>query len=396
MMKKINIFSLLTFMLFAVTFLLPAMVLADWTDADGHKMHFPQHPDEAGWDVNATQPLILADDWECSETGWVQDVHFWGSWKNGLEGQIQMFVLSIHADIPADPPTIPYSRPGQTLWEREITNFIPLPIDPPSMEGWYDPMTGEVIPDDHQAYFQYNVFLDTLDWFWQDSGVIYWLNISAIIADTVNTRWGWKSTQEHWNDDAVWALWGDLSWVEMYEPGGSSNPIQNDFMIGIDPFGNFMHGDGTDAYGQGWYFYPQDSWWNIWFYDHPYDPNRYKTIHIEFDVFPVSPVDPAWLEFAVNWSTDQWSIDQPPADSMPPLPGVDENLYIGRAILFQGDTFEGHYVFDFEIPTYNPEWVSIDVRGFNFDIPIGWIIHDCVGQQSLDLSFVITGGGNDS
>ena len=50
-----------------------------------HKMHFPQLPDEDGWDVNATD-MCLADDWECSETGYVTDVHFWGSWEQGYMG----------------------------------------------------------------------------------------------------------------------------------------------------------------------------------------------------------------------------------------------------------------------------------------------------------------------
>jgi len=55
---------------------------ADWQPADGHKMHFPQLPDEEGWDVNATAPMILADDWRCSQSGLVTDIHFWGSWRD--------------------------------------------------------------------------------------------------------------------------------------------------------------------------------------------------------------------------------------------------------------------------------------------------------------------------
>ena len=62
---------------------LVAPVLADWDPGDGHKMHFPQLPDEEGWDVNATFPKVLADDWTCSGTGWVEDIHFWGSWRHG-------------------------------------------------------------------------------------------------------------------------------------------------------------------------------------------------------------------------------------------------------------------------------------------------------------------------
>lgn len=47
---------------FVLVWLLPLSALADWDITDGHKMHFPQLPDETGWAVNATQPLVLADD----------------------------------------------------------------------------------------------------------------------------------------------------------------------------------------------------------------------------------------------------------------------------------------------------------------------------------------------
>ena len=362
-----------------------------WVPGDPHKMHYPQLPDEAGWDVNATEPVVLADDFMCTDTGWIKNIHFWGSWKHGNEGQILAFVLSFHEDIPADQSPTGYSMPGALLWEREINEFGYRPIDPPTMEGWYDPSTGEVIPNDHQAYFQYDVYLEEPDWFWQDSGTIYWMNISAVILDPVNTHWGWKSTTDHWNDDAVWSFWGELDWIEMYEPE-ISNPITNAFGVAIDPSGMFIDGFGENAFGDGWYYYPEEEWWNIWFYDHPFDSARYKYVTIEFDAFMIEPGLPAFLELAVNWSTDLWSLDQPPSDSTPPLPGEDEALYIGRATLFMEEYFEGHYVVSFTIPDYNPEWVSVDVRGFNFDIPMGLITHECIGQQSLDLSFVISSG----
>jgi len=211
-----------------------APVVADWTPDDGHKMHFPQLPDEAGWDVNATQPLVLADDWMCSETGWVKDIHFWGSWMHGNTGQIIQFVLSIHADIPdPDGPGPLFSMPGPTLWEQEIPidRVIVQPIDPPTAEGWYDPSTGLFIVGDHQAYFQYNVFLPEEMWFYQEQGTIYWLNISAIVADPSVTQWGWKSTLNHWNDDAVWALWGGLVWDDMYEPPDFLQSLDLSFVI---------------------------------------------------------------------------------------------------------------------------------------------------------------------
>ena len=40
-----------TLLAFSCVALLAGPALADWEPADGHKMHFPQLPDEDGWDV---------------------------------------------------------------------------------------------------------------------------------------------------------------------------------------------------------------------------------------------------------------------------------------------------------------------------------------------------------
>ncbi len=446
----------------------------NWQPGDSHKMHYPQLPDEAGWDVNATAPVVLADDWMCSETGWVKDIHWWGSWLDGVEGEIINFVLSIHEDIPADQSPTGYSMPGATLWEMEIPGFPGTPKDPPTAEGWYDPSTGFYEHPNHQAYFQYDYCLDESQWFWQDSGTIYWLNISAVVSGgtlytpgdvngdgvvgqpdvdylsaylfsggppppydvggfypaadangdcsigtadltylinyvssggppptycptyppVASAQWGWKSTQDHWNDDAVWAFWGNLNWIEMYEPGaGSAGPINNDYLMIVGLAGEVLQASGSDYFGDGWYYYPNFGWWNIWFYDHPFRFDKYKTIHLEFDVWPFESTAPASFELAINWATDAWYEFQP--DSTPPLPTMvdptNEDLYIGRETVFQSEQFGGHYIIDLTLPWYNPEWISIDVRGFNYNLD-GWVVHDCVGDSvSLDLAFVITG-----
>ncbi len=327
MLKKVIVLFL------SLIFICSAGALADWVIEDGHKMHYPQLPNVVGWDVNATNPVILADDFMCMETGWIKDIHFWGSWMHGMEGSIVSFNLSLHADIPADPPMIPYSRPGLTLWEREITDFIiATPVDPPGVQGWYDPSTGQFIMEDHEAYFQYNVFLPEQDWFWQDSGTIYWLNISATVvggvtlyipgdvdgdgdvdqddadylaaylysggppppydvggfypaADvngdcivdatdltyllsylnmggpaptycqlyppTLDAQWGVKSTLDHWNDDAVWAWWGDLEWIDIWEPPDFEISLDLAFVItgGQDELGACCYPDPTGGPG---------------------------------------------------------------------------------------------------------------------------------------------------
>ena len=240
-------FKTLTIPFFVLLFVV-APAWADWVPEDGHKMHFPQLPDEDGWDVYATFDKVLADDWQCSQTGWVKDIHFWGSWKDtdtqpdgiGNVGVINSFHLSIHSNIANGPNG--FSIPGPVMWDRDLDAGY-INVDPPTLEGWYDPNTDTYTPDDHNAYFQYNIFLDEADWFWQDEGAIYWLDISANVA-TADTLWGWKTadvdqypdpfTGSHFMDDAVWDhLLEPAGWQELTDPTGVSLDLA--FVITPEP-----------------------------------------------------------------------------------------------------------------------------------------------------------------
>jgi len=208
---KRKIVGILVCMLLIVTNI---AVLADWDPKDGHKMHFPQLPDPNGWDVWATEPFVCADDWRCSESGYVKDIHFWGSWKDDNEGTIVKFKIWIYSDIPADPNN-PYSKPGELLKYLEIRDFTirgPYQGD----QGWYEPVQHYWISHNHQNYYQYNVFLDKEDWFEQERNTIYWLAISAVVIG--DEQWGWKSSSNHWNDDACWAYSGEWDWIDLWEP----------------------------------------------------------------------------------------------------------------------------------------------------------------------------------
>jgi hypothetical protein len=350
-----------------------------------HKMHYPQPPDETGWDVEATM-YPLADDWQCSETGFVKDIHFWGSWRDGIEVPIDYFIVGIYSDIPADPPQIPYSQPGNLLWSMDVFEYEVVQYAEAPLEGWYDPSQELVLPDNHDTYYRYDIYLDEQNWFPQEAGTIYWLSIQAVLVDPGVTTWGWKSSYEHWNDDAVWMDMAGTGWMEMYEP---PDPIVNAFGVIMGPANNLIDGFGENAYGEGWYRYPTD-WWNIWFYDHPFTYDRFKDIHLFVDFVPTAP--DASVVLAINWSTDLWSLEgNPPGPRRPPLPGDEPELdYIGRHIVYQGEVMPGPMEFDYTIPDYNPEWVSVDIMGQNFDIPGGVIEHDC--RSSLDLAFVITNG----
>ncbi len=212
--------------LVSLWFLTPALVRADWNVGDPFKMHYPQLPDlnPTGLDVLATRNpnftlpdppgpawKVLADDFLCTQTGPITDVHIWGSWLNDEVFTGVQFKLSIHRDIPA-PPTGGTSMPADPpLWQaivapssQRLYSEIPAGVDP---EQFYDPNINQIIGTDRQIW-QYN-FVDLPDPFIQEKGQIYWLDVQALVPDTSPFLFGWKTTNpqitQHFMDDAVYA-----------------------------------------------------------------------------------------------------------------------------------------------------------------------------------------------
>lgn len=174
----------------------------------------------------------------------------------------------------------------------------------------------------------------------------------------------------------------DNFWVEL-DGGGILNPI-NSGGTGFPYPGE----PGEDGLGE-WFFYPLTDWWNQWFYDDPYDPERVKKVIIEVVVERVDDGLPAFLTLALNYSTGLWSeVGNPePEPRVPPIgPFLDlpeEESFIVREILFEGPIEPGQppMVFKWVIEDYNPEWVSIDVRGMNVritEVAPGTIRHYCM------------------
>ena len=169
-------------------------------------------PFPTGIDVNATAPKVLADDFLCTATGPVTEVHIWGSWRNDLVIDPAMvdFILSFHADIPASP--ISHSMPGELLWEGLFPagSFHVRPYGTIAPEGWYNPNYEEYEPISDFIAWQYNFYLDPsiVEPFIQkgtpDAPIVYWLNVMAIPHDP-GAMFGWKTSVDHWNDDAVWS-----------------------------------------------------------------------------------------------------------------------------------------------------------------------------------------------
>jgi len=238
---------------------------ADWDLGMDYKMHYPQLPDltDHGLDVldcpGAPEEVIvdpqggqivlpaipqkmLADDWRCSGTGRVTDIHIWGSWLNDLVSPAPIgFRLTIYDNIPEGPTGEP-SMPGTLLWEYDALANERVYIRD-LYEQFYDPNKNEIIGRDTMCW-QYNFYINPDEAFRQELGKIYWLGVEAfypmrkffLVGEPPNEwleveeyYWGWKTSGvQHFMDDAVFrdwiedpadpglGYWGN--WIEMYHP----------------------------------------------------------------------------------------------------------------------------------------------------------------------------------
>ncbi|MHC4478243.1 MAG: DUF7901 domain-containing protein [Planctomycetota bacterium] len=192
-----------------------SVALGDWDEGDGHKMHYPQLPKLGGLDVAFNSAYIglgrLADDWECTETGPVTDIHFWVSWERDDVDQIDGFSVRIWSDNPSGQHG--YSEPNELLWERNFfAGEFAVRDMPDDWQGWFDPFSGMIWPIDHIRWQQINVVeIDAP--FDQKEGEIYWLEIYMWGAPSC----GWKQSGEpQFRDDAV--AWDSAYWMELTDP----------------------------------------------------------------------------------------------------------------------------------------------------------------------------------
>jgi len=226
-------------------------VRADWDpdnpldpmQATNHKMHFPQMPDPNGWDaaflsdvwlpdVEETVRLAnnLADDWQCSQTGPITDIHFWVSMKGDQTpgapgGEIPFTIKQVDAHILPNIANGPdgYSIPDwlNDKWEGHFTgDQVQVRWDGAGQQGWFDPYQ-DPSPADHVNYYQVNITdiiagLHVDPPFVQQSGEIYWLGLNVWAEDPTTGNQvdlGWKTAvltgdpPSHFMDDATLLVW---------------------------------------------------------------------------------------------------------------------------------------------------------------------------------------------
>jgi hypothetical protein len=198
------------------------------------------------------------------------------------------------------------------------------------------------------------------------------------------------------------------------------NPTVDNFWIAIDydnqivPDSSGGSSDPDEGEDLLWNYYiqpPDTPWYNIWFYDDPFDASRMKRIRMGFWIKPLIPGIAGQLFFVVNWSTPDWD----PAVPGYPKP-MNENFIMRSPIngpivvppIPPGGPPLQWIEMVYEIPQYNPEWVSVDIFGPNIIVsriikppppnspllpwwnghPGGTIVHECLpGGGGIEFDY---------
>jgi hypothetical protein len=156
-----------------------------------------------------------------------------------------------------------------------------------------------------------------------------------------------------------------------------------DGVIGAD--GAVVPGTGQNTGWNGeWIYYNETNWWNEWFYDDPPDPTRWK--HIEWNLCAVPQGANAYVEICINWSTVGFPATGP--GGTPPMP-VQEMFIERSGLIYSGPGCES-VIGSLDIMSFNPEWVSIDIRGVDMQV-VGCITHECVPEPATMSLLVLAG-----
>jgi hypothetical protein len=158
-------------------------------------MHSPQLPDKNGWDICLVHQPI-ADDFKCSQSGPITDIHFWVSWKGDVANfRAVEWQVSIHSDMAG--------QPGMTLWTLNPTQAsISSRLYGTGDQGWRCPRNSLTISHDHNDIYQVNITKISKPCN-QTRDNKYWLVIQAQMG-TSTAEVGWKTSTSSYFGKAVY------------------------------------------------------------------------------------------------------------------------------------------------------------------------------------------------
>jgi hypothetical protein len=178
-----------------VSLLISSAALSDWSVGDDYKMHSPQLPNKNGWDICLVHQAI-ADDFKCSQSGPINDIHFWVSWK-GDNDDFRNVTWNIALCANS------FGKPGTVLWilnpgHANISSRLYGTGD----QGWHCPRNSLTISHDHTNIYQVNI-TKIGNPYNQTKGNIYWLVIQAEMREPP-AEVGWKTSTSSYFGGAVY------------------------------------------------------------------------------------------------------------------------------------------------------------------------------------------------
>ena len=233
-------------------FLAAMTARADWPNTNATKYYQPPDLTPASYNVLAAQPpagsgaglpLILADDFPCTLTGPITDIHIWASWLgDAATANVpdMPIALGFWSDAPASNnaagQTVP-SHPGILLWTQTFQpggaipgHYKKVPVSWAPSPFWDpDPFPAGNIMGNDNINWQYNFYPDPAQpngLFVQQGTAVaptnYWLSVTA---GTNVVAFGWRTAAVHYNDNAVFGHMDPLTgtaplgdWQELSSP----------------------------------------------------------------------------------------------------------------------------------------------------------------------------------
>jgi len=197
--------------------------------AEDTKYLQPPYDSSMGTDIRVDDSdgidRLLADDFQCVQTGPITKIYLWGSWLNdpgtgAAPGDVEKFHLSIYSDDPVgddpldpnDDPDNQYSTPLALLWSGTFDQFEASQYSFVQEEYFWDAYRNDPLGWDNRIW-QYIIEIPESTAFVQQGSrqtpKVYWLSVSAEISGQEQPQFGWKTTdlENGWNDTAV--AWKD-------------------------------------------------------------------------------------------------------------------------------------------------------------------------------------------
>ena len=170
------------------------------TDCDQCDQKYFQRPNYNDYErvvLSAVNPTIVADDFVCTEFGYITQFIVWGSWlyeyPPGNDPYAVTFTVNVHENTVVGDANVP----GEVLWSQSFAfdDFSVEEIHYAS-NSFYDPNSGFYAEYSASRVWKYKLYPDDPQFLQEgmpEAPIKYWLSVSAVPLDG-EARFGWVNS----------------------------------------------------------------------------------------------------------------------------------------------------------------------------------------------------------